>query len=317
MAETLRVRACVLKWEARDVVSLELRALDGGPLPRFTAGGHIDLHLSHGLVRSYSLSNSPDETDRYVVGVALDANSRGGSRYIHETLRIGAEFEVGMPRNAFALNEAAGEHVLIAGGIGITPMLCMMRRLVTLGRKPTLYYAVREHARLAFAQEIAALDCPHVFHIDAEAGGPLDMASIVAAHPSADFYCCGPAPMLAAYEAATAHLPDTKVHLERFSAAPVKAEDETGSAGFEVECARSGRTFEIPPDRSIADVLEAGGIRMELSCREGVCGSCETRVLSGEPDHRDSVLSKSEKAANRTMMICVSRCRSSKLVLDL
>ncbi|MFS3137287.1 PDR/VanB family oxidoreductase [Gluconacetobacter sacchari] len=315
MADTMRVRASVLKWEARDVVSLELRALDGGPLPPFTAGSHIDLFLANGITRSYSLSNDPAETHRYVVGVAHDANSRGGSRYIHETLRIGAEFEIGRPRNHFSLDETTNDHVFIAGGIGITPILSMMRRLHALGNRPELYYAVRDHARLSFADEIRALSREPVFHIDSEAGGYLDIASIVEAHPGADFYCCGPTPMLDTFEKATAHLPESRVHLERFSAAPVKA---TGvEASFQVECAKSGKVFEIPPDKSIADVLEAAGVPVTSSCREGVCGSCETRVISGLPVHRDSVLSKSEKVANKTMMICVSRCQSGRLVLDL
>ncbi|AQS85684.1 MAG: PDR/VanB family oxidoreductase [Acetobacter aceti] len=315
MPDLLRVRACVLKWEAKDIVSLELRALDGGPLPRFTAGSHIDLHLPGGIVRSYSLSNDPAETDRYVVGIARDAASRGGSRYIHETLRIGAEFDIGKPRNNFELNETSQDHVLIAGGIGITPMMSMMHRLHTLGRRPVLYYAVRDHSRLAFSREINAISREHVYHIDSETGAPLDIASIIGAHPDADFYCCGPAPMLSAFEDATAHLPEERVHFERFAAVAVAKPDT--EAAFEVECVKSHKVFAIPPDESIGDVLEAAGIPVDLSCREGICGSCETRVLSGVPEHRDSVLSKSEKESHKTMMICVSRCRSGKLLLDL
>ncbi|MFT8540913.1 PDR/VanB family oxidoreductase [Acetobacter sp.] len=315
MADLLRVRVCVLKWEAKDIVSLELRAPDNAPLPRFTAGSHIDLHLSNGIVRSYSLSNDPAETERYVVGVARDAASRGGSRYIHDILRIGTEFEISKPRNNFALNENAQDYVLIAGGIGITPMMSMMHRLRTLGHKPVLYYAVRDRTRLAFSKEIDAMSCEHIYHIDSESGTPLDIASIITAHPDADYYCCGPAPMLTAFESATTNIPEERVHLERFAAAPVAKQDK--KAGFEVECAKSHKSFKISPDESIGDVLEKSGIPVTLSCREGICGSCETRVLSGIPEHRDSVLSKSEKESNRSMMICVSRCRSGRLVLDL
>lgn len=307
------LRVTALRWEAKDVISLELQAQDESPLPGFTAGAHIDLHLANGISRSYSLLNDQRETHRYVVGVALDAVSRGGSRYIHQELRIGAILKVGGPRNHFPLVEASASHVLIAGGIGVTPMLAMLRRLAALGREVSFYYAVRERQRLAFACEISAL-CNPVFHVDAECGTPLDLKKIIASHPGSEFYCCGPGPMLAAFEDTTSTLPPERVHLEYFSA---KKQENTVATGFDVECRKSGKTVFVSPEISIADALMKAGINVPVSCCEGICGSCETAVLEGEVDHRDSVLTKSEQDSHKLMMLCVSRSKSDRLVLDI
>lgn len=307
------LRVTSLRWEARDVISLELQVQDQSPLPSFTAGAHIDLHLPNNIVRSYSLLNDQRETHRYVVGVALDAASRGGSRYVHNELRVGAILKVGGPRNHFPLVEVSAKHVLIAGGIGVTPMLAMLRRLAALGRDISFYYAVRERQRLAFANEISAL-CSPAFHVDAERGGPLDLKAIIANHPASEFYCCGPGPMLAAFEDATSALPPERVHLEYFSA---KKQENTVATGFDVECRKSGKTIFVSSDISVADALMKAGIDVPVSCCEGICGSCETAVLAGEVDHRDSVLTKSEKEGNKLMMLCVSRSKSERLVLDI
>lgn len=307
------LRVMALRWEAKDVISLELQAPDLSPLPAFTAGAHIDLHLPNDIVRSYSLMNDQRETHRYVVGVAQDAASRGGSLYIHKELRVGSLLKIGGPRNHFPLVEASARHVLIAGGIGVTPMLAMLRRLAALGREVFFYYAVRERPRLAFAKDIAEL-CQPVFHVDAECGAPLDLKKIVETHPDAEFYCCGPAPMLAAFEAATAALPPERVHLEYFSA---KKQENTEATGFEVECKKSGKTVFVPADLSIADALMKVGIDVPVSCCEGICGSCETAVLAGDIDHRDSVLTKQEQESNKMMMLCVSRSKAGRLVLDI
>jgi tetrachlorobenzoquinone reductase len=316
MSDTLReVRVKAIGWEADGILSVELRAPDGQQLPPFTAGAHIDLHLPNGMVRSYSLLNDPAETQRYVIAVALDPATRGGSKFVHEQLRVGQMVKISGPLNHFPLAEQSKTHVLIAGGIGVTPMLAMLRRLSTLRRDVDFYYAVREQGRRAFTEDILAL-CGHArLHVDAEHGGPLDIERIIAAHPDAEFYCCGPQPMLAAFERATAALPPERVHLEYFSAKPQEA--EAASQGFDVECRKSGRSVHIPADMSIADALMAAGISVTLSCGEGVCGTCETRVLAGEVDHRDTVLSHSEKAAGKSMMICVSRSKGDKLVLDI
>ena len=311
--QTLRVHR--IEWAGEGVLAVELRDPEGGDLPAFAAGAHVDLHLPNGMTRSYSLANDPSDRTRFVLGVGLDPSSRGGSRFVHRDLRVGQMLDVEGPRNHFPLDESAPHSVLIAGGIGITPMVCMAQRLAAIGRSFEFHYAVREASRAAFLGVVDSLTPKLHLHVDASAGRPLDLAAIVASAPAgAHFYCCGPMPMLAAYEAATAGIPAERVHLEYFQAKPVSA---AAATAFEVEIAGTGRVFTIPPDRSIADVLEAAGLRIATSCCEGICGTCETRVVAGEPEHRDSVLTAAERAANKTIMICVSRALTPRLVLDL
>jgi vanillate O-demethylase ferredoxin subunit len=313
MTLSLLVKSITL--EADDVVSLDLRAAGDGALPPFTAGAHIDLDLGNGLTRSYSLANSQDERHRYVIGVQKDAASRGGSRYVHDTVRPGQVLAASEPRNDFALDEDAAASVLIAGGIGITPIWCMVQRLQALGRDWLLYYAVRSRRRAAFLDRIAALGAPGFrLHVDDEADGRLlDVAAIVSRAPEAQLYCCGPAPMLTAFERVTAGLPADRIHTEYFTAkGPVVA-----TGGFEVVLAKRGRTIFVPEGMTIIDALRDNGIIAPHSCLEGVCGTCETTVLEGIPDHRDLVLSARERASNKTMMICCSGCRGDRLVLDL
>jgi len=316
--ETIEVLVKSITYEAEDVVSLDLRPRGAPTLPAFTAGAHIELHLRNGLPRSYSLANPQHERYRYCVAVQMDPASRGGSRFIHETVRAGDILRIGPPRNNFALVEAAERSVLIAGGIGITPIWCMLRRLAALGRPWELFYAARSRPRAAFLDEILALD-PDTRrvhpHFDDESGGAfLDLEAIVrSASPTTHFYCCGPLPMLAAFEKATAALPAETVHVEYFTAKrPVEA-----AGGFDVVLSRSGRTVFVPEHTTILDALLAAGIAAGHSCLEGVCGTCETTVLEGIPDHRDVVLSARERAGNRTMMICCSGSKTGRLVLDL
>ncbi len=317
---TMRVHA--IRKEAENVVSVELRPLDGGAeaaLPPFTPGAHIDLHLPIGI-RSYSLTNSPAERHRYVVAVGLPENSRGGSAYVHSDLKVGADIQISAPRNMFALVDADGPTALIAGGIGITPIRCMFNALREAGREVTLLYCARSRRSAAFAAELA--EQPGVrFHFDDEAGGPPDIGQLIAeAPPSTHFYCCGPSPMLSAYEQAGARhaIASDRIHLERFSPAddaPAVSKEDDGV--FTVELARSAMTVEVPPGQSLLDTLLEAGVDAPYSCREGICGACETTVLEGTPDHRDSVLSDTEKAQSKTMMICVSRCTGKRLLLDL
>jgi ferredoxin-NADP reductase len=284
-------------------------------LPPFTAGAHIDLHLRNGFSRSYSLLNAQNERHRYCVAIQNDPVSRGGSRFIHDTVRTGDVLRISPPRNNFALAEQAEYSVLIAGGIGITPIWCMLQRLVELGRPRELFYAVRSRRRAAFVDDILALDGGNVhLHFDDEnAGGLIDLDAVVRrAAPGAHLYCCGPLPMLAAFESATSGLPAETVHVEYFA-----AKEPAAAGGFEVVLARSGRTVFVPEHSTIIDALLAHGIAAEYSCLEGVCGTCETKVLEGVPDHRDVVLSAQERASNRTMMICCSGSRTSRLVIDL
>ncbi|HEY1797884.1 MAG TPA: PDR/VanB family oxidoreductase [Stellaceae bacterium] len=305
-----------ITFEAENAVSLDLRPTGPAPLPRFTAGAHIDLSLANGLSRSYSLANPQSETHRYVIGVQRDPASRGGSRFVHEAMRVGQIIEASEPRNNFPLVEDAAETILIAGGIGITPLWCMAQRLQALGRNWRLYYAVRSRRHAAFLDRIAAL-APSALqlHADDEHGGQIfDMAPVLAAAgPNAQLYCCGPQTMLAAFEAATAALAPETVHVEYFS----PREPVAPAGGFEVALARRGVTLWVAEGQTILAALRLNGIETPHSCLEGVCGTCETTVLEGIPDHRDSVLSERERQSNKTMMICCSGCVGGRLVLDL
>ena len=309
-----------LRHEAPGVISVELRPKTGtSEFPAFEAGAHVDLHLPNGMVRSYSLINPATERHRYVVAVQEDRQSRGGSRCVHQQLRIGSTLPISAPRNNFRLHEDARASVLVAGGIGVTPLLAMLRRLVSLGRPVDFYYCARSRADAAFVGEIEALAGDGValhWHFDDEAGAPPDLMQWLRGRSAdAHYYSCGPAPMLNAFEAACEALGYANAHVERFAAAPVPAAE--GGSDCRVELRRSGRTIPIAPDKSILDTLLDAGIDADHSCKEGVCGACETKVISGEIEHHDSILTKSERAAGKTMMICVSRCARGTLVLDL
>lgn len=318
--QTLNAFVHTLRFEADDIISVELRPQGGGEFPAFSAGSHIDLHLPNGLERSYSLCNDSGERHRYVVGVLKDRASRGGSRAVHEQLRVGMPLVISAPRNNFPLQEAAAHTVLIAGGIGVTPLLAMARRLRELGRSCEVLYFARSRKAAAFLGELQQLEVPLTTHFDDEAGGPPDLRALLAARPAAaglHLYACGPTPMLDAFEKFSAELGHGEnAHIERFTAVEHKAAEDARTT-FTVELAKSGKTFVITPEKSILDTLLEAGIEVDHSCCEGVCGSCETRVLAGEPDHRDSILSAKERASNKVMMLCVSGCKSAGLTLDL
>lgn len=310
------VRVRQIRQEAETVLSVELAAVGGAALPPFEPGAHVDLVLAGGHRRSYSLYKPYSNGGSYAIAVHRDPDSQGGSRYVHETMRVGETLTISAPKNNFILHEDADESVLIAGGIGITPTLCMVARLNTLGRRWTLYYAARSRATAAFLEDVERLagGGKVVLHFDDESGGALlNLEGIVAASPRAHFYCCGPVPMLAAYEKACAKLPREQMHVEYFSASEEAARD----GGFEVVLNRSGLVLEVPAGRSILDVLLERNVSVAFSCNDGVCGTCETRVIEGTPDHRDAVLTDEEKAAGDTMMVCCSGSKSHRLVLDL
>jgi tetrachlorobenzoquinone reductase len=315
----MQVRVKRISFEADDINSYELVNPDGGDLAPFTAGSHIDLHLPNGMIRSYSLVNDQGERNRYVIAVNNDAASRGGSKLIHETMRVGDIITVSLPRNNFALQEDAGHSVLIAGGIGITPLLSMVRRLEALGRSWELFYAARTRLTAAFLDELNALrpDVHPNLHLNFDQepeARMMDLSSIVkAALPDAHLYCCGPVPMLEAFEAATVDRPASQVHVEYFKA----REKPAAEGGFEVKLARSNRTIAVQAGQTILDALLEAGISANYACTEGVCGTCETRVIEGNPDHRDLFLSKEEQEANKTIMICCSGSKSPTLVLDI
>jgi vanillate O-demethylase ferredoxin subunit len=318
--ETLQVRVRAVTFEAEGILGFELVPMPPlKELPPFTAGAHIDLHLPNGLLRSYSLLNAQHERHRYLIGVNKDAQSRGGSRYLHEVLRAGDTLAISAPRNNFLLDEAASLNVFIAGGIGITPLMSMIARSQALGTPWKLHYAARTRRNAAFLETLHGYhNDPNVelsLNFDQEPGGRmLDLSAIVQAlPPGAHVYCCGPLPMLAAYEQATAGLPPECVHMEYFAAKEAAATD----GGFVVELARSAKTVQVRAGQTILDSLMAEGVEPPYSCQEGICGTCEVRVIAGIPDHRDLVLSSAEKAANDRIMVCCSGSRTPKLVLDL
>jgi len=313
----LRLRIASIRYEADSVRSFELVAEDGSPLPPAEAGAHIDLALPGGLSRSYSIINATGPDDRYLIAVNREAESRGGSAHLCDVARVGDLLDVMPPLNTFRLAEDAGETLLLAGGIGITPILSMVRRLEALGRRWRLVYAARSRAAAAFLPEIAALAAANpggvTLHFDDEAGRHLDAAAAVGgASPQAHVYCCGPAPMIAAFRSATAGRHPDHVHVEHFAGT-----DGRPSGEFTVTLKRSGRTIVVPAGRTIMEVLQEAGIRVAYSCRSGVCGTCETRVLEGIPDHKDNVLSPREQASGKVIMICCSGAKSDRLVLDL
>ena len=311
----LLLRLAAITFGAEGIHLYELRAPDGAEMPEFTAGGHIDIRLPNGMLRQYSLCNPQTERHRYVIGVKRDPASRGGSRFMHDELRVGTLLRTSLPRNTFPLAECAAHSVLVAGGIGITPIRSMVDRLQRLGRSWELHYSVRSRAEAVFLDELRAGHARMRLHVDAEAPGILmDIAGIVRAAPQeSHLYCCGPAPMLKAFEAAAAARPESLVHVEYFSSdVPVAAD-----GGFSVRMAKSGRIVPVQPGQTILDALKAAGVHAPFSCAQGVCGTCETRVLDGVPDHRDIILSPQEKASNQTMMICCSGSKTPMLVLDM
>lgn len=308
---TLDLCLVAIRREAEGIHSYEFQPLDGRPLPAFTAGAHVDIHLPAGP-RQYSLCNPQDERHRYVVAVKRDPHGRGGSAWLHEHARVGESFRLSAPRNHFPLREDAAHTVLLAGGIGITPIACMVQRLRALGRSWELHYGVRHRDEAAFV-DLLGTQGVHL-HVDSERGTPLPLATIVAgAAADAHLYCCGPGPMLETFEQACRSRPASHVSVERFAAAQPAA---TGG-GFTVRLARTGLSVQVEPGNTILEALRARGVEIQASCEQGICGTCETRVLAGRPDHRDSLLSDEEKASNQVMMVCCSGSRDPLLVLDL
>jgi ferredoxin-NADP reductase len=297
------------------VVALTLVDPDGGSLPPWTPGAHVDLQLGD-LVRQYSLCGDPGDSRSYTVAVLREPESRGGSAYVHEKLEAGSRVLVRGPRNHFALVSSA-RYLFIAGGIGVTPMLPMIAEAEATGADWHLWYRGRLRSGMAYADRLAEHG-DRVSLLPGDETGPLDLASVLAA-PAADtaIYVCGPERLLVGVEEiCSASWPASALHLERFAAKEIEA-PEGGERSFELELAASGVTLTVPPDRSVFNVIEDAGISVLGSCHEGICGTCEAIVLEGDVDHRDSVLNESERAANDAMMVCVSRCFSDRLVLDL
>jgi ferredoxin-NADP reductase len=309
-SRTLRVQR--MAWLAYGVVEVVLTDPSGAPLPDWQPGAHLVLLLADGLSRQYSLCGDPAERGSWTIAVHRAPASRGGSSHVHDRMRVGSLLPVEGPVNNFPLVKA-DRYLMLAGGIGITPILAMTRSLRESGADFELVYCGRRAALMAYRDEVAGWRDDRVtLHADDEDGGPLDLAALVAAQPGALVYCCGPEGMIAAVEEAAAD--PALVRVERFRAAAIEA--PPGDA-FHVVVDGSGERIRVEPDESILTALARAGHDLPSSCREGICGTCETKVVRGEPDHRDAVLTAEERAENGSMMICVSRSRSPELVLDL
>ena len=316
--EAMALRVHAIGWLAESIRSFELRAPDGTVLPPFTAGAHVDVALPGDLSRSYSLINPPQPGDRYVIAVNRDPNSRGGSAYMCETLRVGDTLRVTPPRNNFPLAEDAPLSVFVAGGIGITPILAMIG--APRGTRPGLASPLCGARPRPCRLPRPAARVRGRRHRDACISTSIPRPAVCSTFPASstaeargtELYCCGPAPMIDAFVAAAADRDPDRVHIERFTGT---GEKPTGT--FTVVLARSKREFVIPAGETIMEVLMQAGMRVAHSCREGVCGTCETRVIEGVPDHKDNVLSARERASNKLIMICCSGAKTDRLVLDL
>ena len=308
----------VARREVARIVVLELAATDGGALPSFEAGAHVDVEVGPGLVRQYSLCGDPARTDRYRLGILLEPASRGGSSAIGQRFHVGERIRIGAPRNQFALAPGAPASVLLGGGIGITPLLAMAHQLHEAGSPFALHYCARSRAQAAFLDELAAAAYAGQVHLhfdDEDPAQRLDPArDLPAPGGGAHLYVCGPSGFMDWVLSAAAALgyPQEQLHKEYFGALP----DASGDA-FDVELARSGRVVAVASGQSIVAALRAVDVRVEVSCEQGVCGTCLCDVLAGIPDHRDAFLTDEEKAANDQMTLCCSRARTGRLVLDL
>lgn len=318
-AELLNVKVAVKRPVAEGIVSFELVDPDGGQLPAFTAGSHIDVHMGEKLVRQYSICNDPAETHRYQLGVLKEAAGRGGSMAMHENVNEGDILSISMPRNSFHLKEEAEHYVLLAGGIGVTPILSMARRLHSLGKSFEMHYATRSLERTAFIDDIRAsgfFDRVKLHNDDN--GTRLDLEKLLGSRAEGNnLYVCGPQGFMDAVTdtADAAGWPQTAVHREYFSADPKAGHDD--DRDFQVKLASSGKVYTVGADQTIIDALSDNGIEVPISCEQGICGTCMTGIVEGDVDHRDSLQTDEEKAANTRMTLCCSRAKNDLLVLDL
>ena len=316
---TLKLAVASVAAITPSIRQVELTNAEGGALPAFTAGAHIDLALANGLERSFSLLNDPTETHRYVIAVLREADSRGGSVWVHDHLRQGDRLDSSVPINNFPLNEAGETHILIAGGIGITPLKAMAHRLVAQGANFMLHYCARDEERAAYLSELGALlDNRLRIYLDGgDIARGLDVAKLMASRPAAaHVYVCGPAGLIRAVREAARDWPKGSVHYELFRGSEADIAPRSTDQPFEIKLARAGKTLTVPAGRSILDVLKANGIKVKTLCTEGVCGTCRVGLLGGKADHRDEVLTDAQR--ERHIQVCVSRALPGEtLILDL
>jgi vanillate O-demethylase ferredoxin subunit len=309
------------RWElAEGTAGYELAAVDGSALPPFEAGSHIDVHLPGGLVRQYSLHDLPSDPARYRIGVLREPQSRGGSAALVDGVKVGDALDIGIPRNHFALDESAGRSILLAGGIGITPILCMAEQLAKDSRAFELHYCGRTIRRMAFIERLQASSFADDVHIHVDDGPKeqmLDAAAVIGpAHPETHLYVCGPAGFMDHVLKTARDLgwKEPQLHREYFAAAPI---DHSADGPFEIELKSSGTVVKVDAGKSAAEALRDSGIAIAVSCEQGVCGTCVTRVLGGLPDHRDLYLTDAEHEQNDCFTPCCSRARTPRLVLGL
>jgi ferredoxin-NADP reductase len=313
---TITLSVNEIRTECDDIVRIALIDEDGAELPAWEAGAHLDISMPGGITRQYSLCGVPSDRFRYEVAVFRDPNSRGGSIYLHDEVEKGDRLSVSTPRNHFPLKSAGG-YLFIAGGIGITPIRPMIDQARSCGLPYTLAYVGRSRSAMAFLDDLS--DDPDVsFHVSDE-NSRLDLDAFIGPSLGDEvaIYACGPTRLLDAIADRCAKLGyENRLHSEKFAGTPTELDSERESA-FEVELYRTKKIVQVSPRETILEALNACGVETTSSCSEGVCGSCETPVLEGEVDHRDQILEEDERAANDTMMICCSRARSARIVLDL
>lgn len=313
----VQVRAIVL--EAEGIASFELRDPRGEALPGFTAGAHIDVHVKPGCVRQYSLCSDPGQRHRYLIAVQREGQGRGGSKAMHEDVRIGDRLTIAGPRNHFPLAEGARRHLLLAGGIGVTPMMAMIAELEARGSEYRLHYCTRSPERTAFLERLGPLVAAGKVTVHHDGGDPargLDLGTLLRPwEPGTHLYYCGPPGFMETVKAACAHWPPQAVHCEHFSPPPDASAPQSRNRPFRIRLLRSGRELEVPAEKTIVAVLRENGVFIETSCENGVCGTCLTRYVGGEPDHRDFVLDEADR--KEFVLVCCSRSRTPVLVLDL
>lgn len=317
---TIAVRVARKQQEAVDICTYELVAVDGGPLPAFSAGSHVDVHLPGGLTRQYSLCNDPTESHRYLIGVLRDPASRGGSAAMHDLVQEGQLLQISAPNNHFPIAHDASRHLLLAGGIGVTPILCMAERLANTGADFEMHYCTRSPERTAFHQRIAGSAFAPKVHFHFDDGAPeqkLGLAALLSAPASGvHLYVCGPKGFMDAVlnTAREKGWPEAQLHYEFFAGTVTQSDSD---ASFEVQLASSGKIVVVPRDKTVVQALADAGIDVQVSCEQGVCGTCLTRVIEGIPDHKDMYLTPEEQAANDQFTPCCSRSKTPRLVLDI
>jgi ferredoxin-NADP reductase len=316
---TLDLRVSSVTYETDDILSFELIDLRAASLPAFEAGAHIDVHIAPGLVRQFSLSGNPVERRRYQIAVLNEPNGRGGSKAMHETMRPGRTVTVSAPRNHFPLFKPARRHLLLAGGIGVTPMMAMIATLESEGAEWQMHYCTRSAEKTAFRERLQPLVDAGKVVLHHDGGNPkngLDItAALTSVEPGTHLYYCGPPGFMSAAAEGARHWPESTVHFEFFSAPAEKPAEEHENKPFQVKLKSTGDVLDVPADKSIVEVLRENGRYVDTSCEEGFCGTCLTPYVEGEPEHRDTVLDDDDHA--KYVLICCARAKSQLLVLDM